>query len=79
MNYRPRTIHSMLFHGNGVYSAGKCYELVKLLMEALEDQCGLQQGPTTEKDWVGVTNIAKDIYVALTGEEVIKTKKAKYP
>lgn len=77
--WRPRSFRSMLFHGNGLASAGKCYELVKLLMAALEQQCGLQQGPTTEKDWAGVKNVAKDIFIALTGEEVVETKKAPYP
>ena len=77
--WRPRTIRSMLFHGNGLASAGECYKLVKLLMEALEYQCGLQQGPTTEDDWAGVKNIAKDIFLALTGDEVLITAKAPYP
>ena len=83
-----RTFRSRWFGGNGDHSMAAAYALHKKLDEALVAISGMQQPPhvgeseencdrfedmlkTGEAE---VTEIARDIYCALTGEEVWKVR-----
>lgn len=67
----------MLFLGNGDHSRKEMDKLRARFDKALMLNGGMQQGPIRDymkKDVEEVFNIAKDIFVALTGHEVVEHK-----
>lgn len=74
VNETKRTTSEMIFLGSGYYSAINISNLKERLNEAIIRLSGLQQtGDENKEDYDYIENVAKDIYVALTNEEVVKT------